>query len=91
MEPVYFSGAPMKYEKEPERLYCKGKNHRGVPCKFRAAHKDTQMCGFHHNHTDDDIVAQLKPFKTNGLVECSFPLQENNYKLRAPWLMPFKS
>lgn len=90
MEPLYFHNEGIKYEKEPERLYCLGKDHRGVACEFRATHKDTQMCGFHHNFSPDDIVVPIKPFKINGLVQCSFPQKEHSYKLRAPWLMPAK-
>ncbi len=89
MEPIYFNPGVIKYKINPDRLYCEGKDHKGIKCEFRATHEDTQMCGFHHLSTADEVVVPLRPFKINGNVASSFPQKKHAYELRPRWLLPF--
>tara|TARA_R110002012_G_scaffold160753_1_gene322687 strand:+ start:667 stop:939 length:273 start_codon:yes stop_codon:yes gene_type:complete len=90
MEPIYFSEESMKYENEPERVYCVGVNHKGVKCKYRAVHQDTQLCGLHHGNYIEGLLTPIKPLKLNGEVTTCFPMKEYTYTLRPQWMTPFK-
>jgi hypothetical protein len=90
MEPVYWNGDLIEYKMAPERVYCKGKDHKGKSCSFRATHKDTQLCGLHHGNYTEGLLTPIKPLKLNGEVLKCFPMKENEYILRPRWMMPFK-
>jgi hypothetical protein len=90
MEPVYFHGENITYEKSPKRLYCVALDHKGEKCKYRATHRDTQKCGFHHEHNNDNIVIPIKPFTVGGDPVHCFPMKEYKYQLSPRWLMNIK-
>jgi len=89
MEPTYWNNELIDYKMTQERVYCKGKDHRGKSCSFRATHKDTQLCGLHHNNHVEGLLTPIKPLKLNGEVAACFPMKEHIYTLRPQWMMPF--
>ena len=53
---TYWKGEDLQKDSEEKAIYCKF-------CTKRAAHRDTQCCGFHHKFTDEELKVNRRSMK----------------------------
>jgi len=89
---TYWVDEGVQKDSKAPSIYCK-------LCTKRAAHRDTQCCGFHHKFTDSELVIKRRPMKcitssvgpddkkVYNTLELYGPHPKDYHSRQASWLM----